>query len=54
MRLSSCYTIANFPSRIFDYFEFTAEIEKIRESNILYLIVSKFADVDLSRMLTGT
>src|SRR2546421_5263958 len=33
--------------RIFDYFEFTNEIEKMRESNILYLVVSKFCDVDL-------
>jgi type I restriction enzyme M protein len=33
--------------RIFDYFEFETEIEKMREANILYLVVSKFADVDL-------
>ncbi len=33
--------------RIFDYFEFEAEIEKMHEANILYLVVSKFADVDL-------
>lgn len=26
--------------RIFDYFEFEAEIEKMRESNILYLLIS--------------
>ena len=32
---------------IFDKFEFTSEIEKMREANILYLIVSKFADIDL-------
>jgi type I restriction enzyme M protein len=32
---------------IFDYFEFEAEIEKMREANILYLVVSKFCDVDL-------
>jgi hypothetical protein len=32
---------------IFDYFEFEKEIEKMRESNILYLIVSKFSEVDL-------
>ena len=32
---------------IFEYFEFENEIEKMRESNILYLVVSKFADVDL-------
>lgn len=33
--------------RIFEFFEFENEIEKMREANILYLIVSKFADVDL-------
>ena len=34
--------------RIFlDYFEFEIEIEKMREANILYLVVSKFCDVDL-------
>ncbi|MCB1009139.1 MAG: SAM-dependent DNA methyltransferase [Acidobacteria bacterium] len=33
--------------RIFDYFELETEIEKMREANILYLVVSKFADVDL-------
>lgn len=33
--------------RIFDFFEFDAEIERMREANILYLIVSKFCDVDL-------
>lgn len=32
---------------IFDKFEFTAEIEKMREANILYLVVSKFNDIDL-------
>jgi type I restriction enzyme M protein len=32
---------------IFDFFEFTGEIEKMREANILYLVVSKFCDVDL-------
>ena len=32
---------------IFDFFEFRTEIEKIREANILYLVVSKFSDVDL-------
>jgi type I restriction enzyme M protein len=32
---------------IFDYFEFEKEIEKMRDSNILYLIVSKFSEVDL-------
>src|SRR5262245_33035304 len=33
--------------RIFEYFEFENEIEKMRESNILFLIISKFCDVDL-------
>ncbi|HYV95310.1 MAG TPA: class I SAM-dependent DNA methyltransferase [Chitinophagales bacterium] len=33
--------------RIFDYFEFEKEIEKMHEANILYLIVSKFSTVDL-------
>jgi type I restriction enzyme M protein len=33
--------------RIFEYFEFLNEIEKMREANILYLVVSKFCDVDL-------
>ncbi len=33
--------------RIFDYFEFEAEVQKMSESNILFLVVSKFADVDL-------
>ena len=34
-------------SRIFEYFEFENEIEKMREANTLYLVVSKFCDVDL-------
>ena len=33
--------------RIFDFFEFENEIEKLREANVLYLVVSKFCDVDL-------
>ena len=33
--------------RIFEYFEFTMEIEKMHEANILFLVVSKFAEVDL-------
>jgi type I restriction enzyme M protein len=33
--------------RIFEYFEFENEIEKMREANILYLVVSNFCDVDL-------
>ena len=32
---------------IFDFFEFETEIEKLREANLLYLVVSKFCDVDL-------
>jgi type I restriction enzyme M protein len=32
---------------IFDRFEFTAEIEKMREANILYLVVSRFCEIDL-------
>ncbi|MGH9425769.1 MAG: type I restriction-modification system subunit M N-terminal domain-containing protein, partial [Terriglobia bacterium] len=33
--------------RIFDFFEFENEVERMREANILYLVVSKFCDVDL-------
>lgn len=32
---------------IFEFFEFETEIEKMREANILYLVVSKFCGVDL-------
>ena len=32
---------------IFDYFEFEIEIERMHEANILYLVMSRFADVDL-------
>ena len=32
---------------IFEFFDFEAEIEKMREANLLYLVVSKFCDVDL-------
>ena len=32
---------------IFGFFEFENEIERMREANILYLVVSKFASVDL-------
>ncbi len=32
---------------IFDFFEFEAEIERMREANILYLVVTQFCDVDL-------
>ena len=34
--------------RIFEYFEFETEIERMHEANILYLVVSRFADVDLT------
>ncbi len=30
---------------IFDFFEFETEIEKMREANILYLVVSRFCEV---------
>ncbi len=33
--------------RIFEYFEFGNEIDRMREANILYLVVSRFCDVDL-------
>ena len=33
--------------KIFEYFEFEKEIEKLEEANRLYLVVSKFADIDL-------
>lgn len=33
--------------KIFDRFEFSNEIEKMHEANVLYLVVSKFCDVDL-------
>ena len=32
---------------IFEFFEFETEIEKMQESNLLYLVVMKFCDVDL-------
>lgn len=33
--------------RIFEYFEFENEIERMHEANILYLVISGFCDVDL-------
>jgi type I restriction enzyme M protein len=33
--------------KIFEFFEVENEIEKMREANLLYLVVSKFCDVDL-------
>lgn len=32
---------------IFEFFEFANEIERMREANILYLVASKFSEVDL-------
>src|SRR5688572_26347918 len=32
---------------IFEKFEFSAEVERMHEANILYLVISKFCDVDL-------
>lgn len=32
---------------IFDRFEFATEVERMSEANILYLVVSKFCDIDL-------
>ena len=32
---------------IFDFFEFENEIERMHDANVLYLVVSKFCDVDL-------
>ena len=32
---------------IYEFFEFESEIERMREANILYLVVSNFTDVDL-------
>jgi len=39
--------------RIFEYFEFEKEIEKMNEANILYLVVSQFSKVDLSPKRDG-
>ena len=33
--------------RIFEFFEFNTEIDKMREANILYLVTKEFAGVDL-------
>ena len=33
--------------RIFGFFDLENEIERIREANLLYLVISKFCDVDL-------
>ena len=45
--------IANFSEnvrRIFERFEFEKEIEKLEEANRLYLVVSKFAEIDFHPM----
>jgi len=34
-------------NQIFERFEFTTEIERMADANILYLVISKFSDVDL-------
>ncbi|KPV52206.1 DNA methyltransferase, partial [Kouleothrix aurantiaca] len=34
-------------NQIFERFEFTTEIERMADANILYLVISKFGDVDL-------
>jgi type I restriction enzyme M protein len=42
--------IAGFSENVrkfFDYFEFEKEIEKLEEANRLYLVTSKFAEIDL-------
>lgn len=39
--------------KIFERFEFEKEIEKLEEANRLYLVVSKFAEVDLHPSLVG-
>jgi len=44
------FYIKHFSSKarqIFDYFEFEKEIAKLAEANRLYLVVSKFAEIDL-------
>ncbi len=33
--------------KIFDFFEFEGEIERMREANILFLVIRKFSEVDL-------
>lgn len=33
--------------KIFEFFEFSNEIEKMKEGNILYLVITKFTEVDL-------
>lgn len=41
------YAFSANVQRIFERFDFFTEIERMREANILYLVVSKFCDVDL-------
>lgn len=38
---------------IFEKFEFAVEVEKMREANILYLVISKFCDVNLHPDVVG-
>jgi len=38
---------ANVRDIFLEYFEFPTEIEKLEEANRLYLVVSKFTDIDL-------
>ncbi len=39
--------------RIFEFFEFESEVGRMHEANILYLVVSKFCDVDLHPIEVG-
>ena len=39
--------------KIFEYFEFEKEIEKLEETNRLYLVASKFAEIDLHPKRVG-
>lgn len=43
---------SEYVREIFDRFEFTKEIEKLDDANRLYLVVSKFADIDLGQIET--
>ena len=45
--VSYIYGFSKNVQDIFDFFEFENEIERMGEANILYLVISKFADVDL-------
>jgi len=39
--------------KIFERFEFSAEIERMREHNILFLVLSRFANIDMRNRTTG-